>query len=219
MKKIVITTLLLMLMALPSYAIDKTGLFGIGVNGALSLPASGDLTADSSLSDFFDAGPRFGLFVNYTPTSAMTVQAGFNYGFMKIKDEANMTVDMEPHFVTPEVYLSGKFNLGSFIKSETNFLNPYLSAGPSLVFWKFTDDGAGGDPLVVDNEEFKKTSFGLNFGAGVEGMIARNISVFFEGRYLMIFSEDEEKFGPDFGNLSTIDLNIGLSYYFPFSSN
>ncbi|MBU1149240.1 porin family protein [Patescibacteria group bacterium] len=218
MKKLVITTALILMMALPSHAIDKTGLFGIGLNGALSIPASGDLTSDSSLSDYVDVGPRFGVFVNYTPASELTLQAGFNYGFMKIKDDANPSATEEPYLVTPEIYLTGKLNLGSFIKSETTFLNPYLSAGPSLVMWKFTADGAGGDPILIGDEEFKKSSLGLNFGAGIESMIARNMAVFFEGRYLMIFSEDEEKFGVDFGNMSTIDVNVGLTYYLPFSS-
>jgi hypothetical protein len=194
------------------------GSLGVGINGGLMIPASGDVTRDSSFNDFFKTGADLGAHLSFVPMKYLTLEAGFDYAFMKMKDEVRLNPGVEPYFSAPYVYLVGKWNLGALIKSERNFVNPYLLAGGGVYFWKVTDDGAGGDAIVLGNgQEFKKTSLGLQFGAGSELYVAPNISLFAEGKYHLVFSEDTEKFGDDFSNLSGVSISGGLTFYFPLS--
>jgi len=199
-----------------SMAFDKVGKLGVGINGGLVVPASGDITTDSTLSDFFDVGPGFGVDLTYGVSKEFSLAAGFTYSFMKMKDEVNDDPDNEPHLNMPAIYLDGVFNFGSLMNNPDNIINPIISAGVGMYPWKATIDGASGDPIVLENgEEFKATSFGINFGAGVEVFATPDLAVYAKGKYHMIFSEDEDKFGTEFGNMGAISITAGLNYYFP----
>ena len=200
-------------------ALDTVGKMGIGINGGLAIPAGGDVDVDASFGDYFDVGPAFGLHVRYGVMKELTLEAGFRYAFMKMKEDVNEDLPDEPNVVMPEIYLDGIFNIGSFFNDPNNIFNPYVRAGVGIVPWKVTDDGPGGDVAVMENnEEFKKTSFSFNVGAGLEIFATSNIAVFAEGRYLMVFTEDEDTFGDEFGNLGNVNINAGVTYYFPLSS-
>ena len=212
--------LVLLIYTVPAQAFDTVGKLGLGIDGGLAIPAGGDITADSSFSDYFDVGPAFGVHIRYGLMKEVTLETGFRYSFNKIKDDANDDPDNEPNFVAPEIYLNGIVNFGSFFDNPDNIINPFFKAGVALVPWKITDDGAGGDAIVLENnEEFKKTSFALNFGAGLEVFATPDLSIYAEGRYLMVFSEDEDAFGNDFGNMGNVTINLGLTYYLPLSSH
>jgi opacity protein-like surface antigen len=188
---------------------------GFGVDGGLVIPVSGDAAVDSSFSDYFGIGPGFGAHVSYTPIKQVTVRAGFSYAFMKMKDEVAGDAAVEPYLSTPYVYLDGVLNGGGFMKPGS-IINPYAIAGGGVYMWKITDDGVNGDARVLGNlEEMKKTSPGLHFGAGLEVFATPQLSVFAEGKYHMVFMEDTEKFGEDFGNLGAIDVSAGLTYRLP----
>jgi len=222
MKRTLVLLGLIVTIALPGISfgqIPKVGNFGVGLNGGILLPVSGDVTRDSSFNDYFKVAPDLGAHVSFVPIRYFTLEAGFDYASLKMKDEVRPNAGREPYFTTPYVYLDGKWNLGALIKSEKNIVNPYLLAGGGVYFWKVTDDGAGGDAVILGNgEEFKKTSFGLQFGAGSEFFVAPNISVFAEGKYHLIFAKDEEKFGEDFSNPSAISVTGGLRFYFPIGA-
>jgi opacity protein-like surface antigen len=132
---------------------------------------------------------------------------------MKMKDEAIGDSELEPHFSTPYFYLDGVLNFGGFMKPG-GMINPYIVAGPGVYMWKVTDDGANGDAILVGEEEFKKTSLGIHFGPGIEIFATPKLSIFAEGKYHIVFTEDEEKFGPEFANMSAIDISAGLTYHF-----
>lgn len=196
----------------------ETGSLGLGLNGGVMIPTSGDVRNDSTFNDFFDVGPGFGAHISYVPLRQLTLEAGFDYAFMKLKDDARIGSD-EPYFSAPYLYVTGKWNMGSFIKSESNIFNPYLLAGGGVYFWKVTDDGVDGDAVVLGNgEELKKTSLGLQFGAGTEIFAMSNLSLFAEGKYHLIFSEDEDTFGDQFENLGAMSVSAGLTYYFPIGA-
>ncbi|MEW5923130.1 MAG: outer membrane beta-barrel protein [Candidatus Zixiibacteriota bacterium] len=212
--------LVLLIYTVPARAFDTVGRLGLGIDGGLSIPAGGDITADSSFGDYYDIGPAFGMHVRYGLIKEVTLETGLRYSFNKIKDDANGDPANEPYFVAPEVYLNGIVNLGSFFNNPDNIINPFVKAGVALVPWRVTDDGAGGDAVKLANdEEWKKTSFGLNFGAGLEVFATPDLSLYAEGRYLMVFSEDEDVFGNDFGNMGDLTINLGLTYYLPLSSH
>jgi opacity protein-like surface antigen len=218
MKRLAILTAVLCLVLVPAVGaqVDKAvGTLGFGVDGGLLIPASGDVTKDSSLSDVFKTGPVFGAHVNYTLMKEVTVRGGFAYAFMKMKDEARGDRTGEPFFTTPYLYVDGILNCGPFIKPG-GIINPYVVAGGGVYMWKVTDDGAGGDAILLENkEEFKKTSFGLHFGAGAEVYATPALSIYAEGKYHMLFTEDTDKFSDDFGNAGAIDVSVGLTYHLP----
>ena len=223
MKRVMVLTVLIAMLALPSaYAgqMAEPGSAGFGVSGGIMLPVSGDVTTDTSFGDIFKTGPAFGAHVNYLAAKQLTLQAGFDYSFMKMKDEYRGDIVGEPYLTMPHVYLDGILNLGSFFKSESNIINPYLLAGGGLYFWKVTEDGAGGDAILLENGvELSKTSLGLQFGAGCEVYATPQISLFAEGKYHLVFTEDTETFGEDFGNLGAISVKAGLTYHFPLGSS
>ncbi|MDX9859139.1 MAG: outer membrane beta-barrel protein [candidate division Zixibacteria bacterium] len=222
MKRITLLTVAvfaLLIIYAPAEAIDQTGKIGFGVNGGLTIPVAGDLSGDSTIADYFGLGPAFGVHVKYGVMKEVSLEAGFRYTFLKIKDDANTFLPDEPNIVAPEIYLDGIVNFGPFFRNPNNSINPFVKAGVGLIPWKYTEDGAGGDAIVLGNdEEFKKTSLGMNFGGGLEVFATPDLSIFAEGRYLMVFSEDEDKFGADFGNMGNVNISVGLTYYLPVSS-
>lgn len=201
---------------------NAVGKLGVGINGGLLVPASGDITIDSSFSDYFGVGPGFGAHLTYTPVKELTLRGGFTYTFLKLKDDAKGSdVSGDPYFSAPYAYVDGVLNLGSFIKSEKKVINPYILAGGGLHFWKMTDDGVNGDaitsPYGTGTEEWKKTSFGVHFGAGLEYFVTPDLSLFAEGKYHVLLTKDEDKFGDDFANLGAIDALVGFTYHFPIA--
>jgi len=197
-------------------AVNSAGKIGFGVDGGILIPASGNVLPDTSISDVFGVGPSFGAHVRYGIVKEFSIELGGKYSFLKMKDELLPADGTEPHFTTFQVYLDGILNLGAFIKNENNIVNPFVRAGVGLYPWKITEDGAGGDVVVLDNgEEFKKASFGLNFGAGVEVFASPQLSFFAEGKYHMVFSKDEEKFGTEFENVGFVGITGGLTFHFP----
>ncbi|MDD4052841.1 MAG: outer membrane beta-barrel protein [candidate division Zixibacteria bacterium] len=217
-----LAVLCLVIASTASAQVDGTvGKLGVGVNGGLMIPASGDFTIDSSFSDYFGVGPGFGAHLTYTPVKEFTLRGGFTYTFMKLKDEVRGDMSEEPYFSAPYAYVDGVFNLGSFIKAEKNIVNPYILAGGGVYFWKVTDDGVNGDPITfpygAGTEEWKGTSFGAHFGAGVEVFVTPALSLFAEGKYHLMITKDEDKFGDDFANLGAIDAMVGLTYHFPIA--
>ena len=200
-------------------AFDKVNKLGVGIDGGILIPATGDVVPDSSVSDFFDLGPSFGVHVCYGVIPEFSVEAGFKYSFMKMKDEVNDEPSKEPYLNMPQIYVDGILNLGSFIKKENNMINPFVRAGVGIYPWKLTEDDVTGDAVRLDNnEEFKKTSFGLNFGAGLEYFATPELSLFAEGKFHYVFTKDEDKFGPDFDDTGHIGVTAGLTYYFPITT-
>ena len=208
-----------MIYTVPAQAFDTAGKLGIGIDGGLAIPASGDITTDSSFGDFFNIGPDFGLHIHYGLLKEVALETGFRYAFHKMNEDANDMLPLEPHVVVPEIYLNGILNLDAFMENPDNIFNPFIKAGVAMIPWKVSEDGVNGDAIeAANNEEFKATSLGLNFGAGLEVFATPDLSLFVEGRYLMIFSEDKDKFGEEFGNLGDINIHVGLTYYFPLTS-
>jgi len=222
MKKLVVMIGVLCLITFGAgsgYALDMVGKLGVGVDGGIALPSGGDVTSDSSFSDYFNLGPSFGLHVDYCVIPELSLRTGFRYTTMKMDDDANEDISVEPYFSTPSVYLNGVFNLGSFFKNPDNAFNPYVTAGVGMYFWKVTDDGMNGDAIVLENnEELSKTSFGLNGGVGFEYFATDALSIFAEGTYDYIFTEDEDTFGKNFSNLGSIGIRAGLTYHFSLGS-
>jgi opacity protein-like surface antigen len=222
MKKTLIFMALVHLVIVPVVQAGQTaevGSIGFNVNGGINIPVSGEIASNTTFSDVFNVGPTFEARIMYLPMKHLTVLAGFDYSFLKMEDESRVGIAGEPYFTMPCVYIDGILNIGDLINNPDNILNPYVLAGGGLYFWKVTDDGVGGDAILLENgEDFSKTSFGLQFGAGLEVFATPQLSIFVEGKYHHIFSEDTDEFGDKFSNLGTISVNAGVTYYVPLGS-
>jgi len=222
MKRILLLSMTISLLLLgfsTAGALDMKGRLAVGINAGIITPVGGDFTGDDSFGDAFDLGPAFGVHINYVVSDLFSIQTVVNYSFMKMKDEVNEDMENEPHINVPGAYLDGIVNLGSLFENPENIFNPYVKAGVGIYPWKVTEDGTGDDAQVLDNdEEFSKTSFGINFGVGLEVFTTDKIAMFLEGMYHNVFTEDEDKFGSGFTNLGNLEIKAGLSYYFPITN-
>ena len=228
MKKLALIIAVLLLVGIvytPSQAFDMINKLGVGVDGGIMLPISGNVTADSTVSDYFKAGPSFGFHVKYNVIKEVGIQAGFNYAFMQMEDAiVKDSSAPDPYINMPQIYLEGILNMGSFFNDNNpnNIWNPFITAGVGLYPWKITTDGVNGDAqLLSNNEELKKTSFGINFGGGLEVFATPKISFFAQGKYHYIFTSDSDTFGadlPDFDDTGYLEFTGGMTYYFPLTS-
>jgi hypothetical protein len=173
-----------------------------------------DFTADSSFSDLFNVGPRLGGHINYTICKQAAVCGGISYTYLKMKNEVRGNVTRKPYFTTPYFNVDGILNFGGFMK-PSSMINPYLTAGAGAYMWKVNDDGVGGNAIkLASTKEFRNTSPGIHFGPGVEFFATPVLSIFAEGKYHLIFTKDNDKFGPEFKNLGAVDATVGPTYHF-----
>ena len=98
---------------------------------------------------------------------------------------------------------------------------PYVGAGANLNFWRLTEFGDfidfGADPFFVFNDTFEDdgTEFGWYWHAGIEAPVARNMSLFVDGRWTRAEAELEG----DFAGLGDLDLggrtlSLGITWSF-----
>ncbi len=202
-----------------AYALDFSNNVSAGGRFGGILPLNGAYDTQDDLKDIVDLGPYFGLDLGYTVVKEVTVRAGFNYSWMKVKEEKRAP-NLEPVLNFPSAYLKGVFNFGSIMPVDSK-INPFASLGLGFYPWKITDDGLTGDAIVLPNgEEFKKSSLGINFGAGLEGFPVSSAPelAFYGGLdYHFVFMKDEDKFGNDFENQGFFTFGAGIRYYFPVS--
>ncbi len=94
----------------------------------------------------------------------------------------------------------GKIPTGSIV-------TPYGLFGLGLHILSISDltikaDGAEGTLKLMSSE----TDFGLNFGAGADVKVAKNLTLFGEFKYVLIFTKDN--------NSSHIPITFGANYWF-----
>jgi opacity protein-like surface antigen len=112
----------------------------------------------------------------------------------------------------PFVSLNGTFNFGPMMKAEGNKLNPFATAGVGMYMWYFSENQRT-NKQKVGEEEFKASSLGINFGAGVEYFVKEKLSVFGRLNYHMVMMKDKDKFGEDFANQGFLTFGAGVTYY------
>jgi len=192
-------------------AADLTGKLGVSANAGLIMPMNGAIDSHDDTKDIFNAGPGFGLALTYGITPDFVIEGNFSYNWMKQDDKA--ANGDEPSLVIPAFEINGLYHFGNLINPAGKF-SPFAKAGIGIYPWKVTEDGISGDALSIGSDDFSKTSFGMNFGAGCEYFIADQYSIKPSVSYLFLFSEDEDTFGKDFENQGFLKFNLGINYYF-----
>ena len=113
--------------------------------------------------------------------------------------------------------IGGMFNLTRRDKAVI----PYVGAGANLHFWRLSEFGDfidfGADPFFIFNDSFEDdgTEFGWYWHAGVEAPVARNMSLFIDGRWTRAKADLEG----DFSGLGELDLSgrtlsLGVTWSF-----
>lgn len=217
MKKVIAILVLLIFATSATYGMDMSKHIGFGVWGGGTMPVNGSFDSTSNLSDWVGIFGFPAVEIKYVILDKVAVGANLGYMYMPVKDEKKPTdlKDMTPALNMPFVALNGTFNFGPVMKSEDNMLNPFITAGAGMYSWYFSKNQRTDKlPAPADTtQEFKASSFGINFGAGAEYFATEKLSVFGRVNYHLVMMKDEEKFGKDFDNQGFLTFGAGVSYY------
>jgi hypothetical protein len=218
MKKVILVLILLLWVSSAAYGLDKSKHIGFSVWGGGVSSMGGSYDAKDNLSDVvrtygFPAGELKYIIIDKI---ALGVNVGYIYQpFKKEKKPENITEDVTPALNMPFVSLNGTFNFGPFIKSEENKFNPFVDLGGGIYSWYFAkNERTEKLPAPADTtQQFKASSFGINFGGGAEYFVTKKFSVFGRVNYHLVMMKDEKKFGEDFGNQGFLTFGAGVTLY------
>lgn len=189
--------------------------FSISLNPGGIWALNGYYNKTEKLKDRVIPGAGLGLGLRYEITGNFTIEACYSYNWMFIKKAKRPDAykDDKPVFLTPMYTLNGTVFL-----STGKTLDPFLTAGAGIFPWRFSSQVTGGELWTAPenpDEDFSKTSLGLNIGMGIDVYISSKISLTAESKYYYIFTKDEEKFGTDgFTNQGFLGIRLGLTYHF-----
>ena len=189
--------------------------FGLSFNPGTVIALHGNYSDSKKLKDMVIPGAGLGLILRCKINENLFIDAGYSYNWLFIKEEARPSAyeSDKPAFVLPMYTVNGTFFLVS-----GHSLEPYVTLGGGLYPWRFSSEAIRGEIWAApDNteEEFSKSSLGLNGGFGVELRLWSKLAVFAEATYLYLFAGDEEKFGTSaFNNQGLLGIRLGLTFYF-----
>ncbi len=189
--------------------------FGLSLNPGTILALHGNYNDSNKLKDMVIPGAGLGLIIRYKIRQNLFLDAGYSYNWLFIKQEKRPSAyeTDKPAFVLPMYTLNGTLFLVSGHSVE-----PYLSLGGGFYPWRFSSEAIRGEIWSAPEnaeEQFSKSSLGLNGGLGVEVRLWSKLAVFAEATYLYLFAKDEGKFGTgDFGNQGFLGIRLGMTFYF-----
>ena len=223
MKKLIIIFTILVFCGTTAYAMDMSKHIGFGAWAGGIMPVNGKFSAEDKLSKVVGMYAFPAAEIKYVIIDKVAVAVNFGYGYMPIKDDKKKELgdefkDLTPALNMPFVSLNGIYNFGPMMKAEDNKLNPFVTAGAGMYMWYFSRNERT-DKLTVKlpgkaEEEFKASSLGINFGAGVEYFAMEKLAVFGRLNYHMVMMKNKDKFGEDFGNQGFLTFGVGVTYYF-----
>jgi hypothetical protein len=229
-KKVFVLLVLSIFVSSAAYGMDMSKHIGFGVWGGGVMPVGGNFSSGTPTGDkMSDVLGMYGfpsIEIKYVIIDKVAVGANLGYFYMPIKDdwkEKNLPdlKDETPALNMPFVSLNGTFNFGPLMKAEKNMFNPFVTAGVGMYSWYFAkNERTDKLPAPADTtQEFKASSFGINFGAGAEYFASSKFSVFGRINYHVVMMKDKDKFGKDFanegifGNQGFLTFGAGITYY------
>jgi len=186
---------------------EKLG-FKLVTSGIKSL--SGSFNDSTAMSDYLDPGMSYRIGIVHQISNYYAVEVNIDIGWMSVKKNQREDSSKEPVFFFPRISFSNliSFPLGKMI--------PYTILGVSIVPWKFTQDGSGGEATLFEGEKFQKMSFGLHGGLGLELRLTDWFSIYGEGAFHYLLCRDEFFFGKGFTEQGILRFGGGIIFY-PFS--
>jgi hypothetical protein len=219
MKKLIIIFTIVVFCGSTAYAMDMSKHIGFGAWAGGIMPVNGKYSAEDKLSKVVGMYGFPAAEIKYVIIDKVAVALNFGYGYMPLKDDKKPEdlKDQTPALNMPYFSLNGIYNFGPMMKAENNKLNPFVTAGAGMYMWYFSKNERT-DKLPAPakpEEEFKASSLGINFGAGVEYFAMEKLAVFGRLNYHMVMMKNKDKFGEDFGNQGFLTFGVGVTYYFP----
>jgi len=210
MKKLIIIFTIVVFCGSTAYAMDMSKHIGFGAWAGGIMPVNGKYSAEDKLSKVVGMYGFPAAEIKYVIIDKVAVALNFGYGYMPLKDDKKPEdlKDQTPALNMPYFSLNGIYNFGPMMKAENNKLNPFVTAGAGMYMWYFSKNERT-DKLPAPakpEEEFKASSLGINFGAGVEYFAMEKLAVFGRLNYHMVMMKNKDKFGEDFGNQGFLTL-------------
>ena len=201
-KRLVVTLVLMVCIALPVMAQHFEGTKSIGLFGSAA-KLVGDNRDDAMI------WPWFGLKLGYTPEPRLTFTLsgayGASYAFDKNKSGVMKYITKMPDtpFETSLIPIMGDVQVN--FKPECK-LNPYLTWGIGVLIWDLKKDGTS-----VDKSHLKALG---DFGAGIEWFLSESIGLDLSGHYQHILRQELDMSG--YGDVQTgnLEARLGLNFYF-----
>lgn len=172
------------------------GKFLAGVNvGGLQMVGDG--------SDNAKFGMIFTGKLGYEVMPQLTVGVESGYGWIGNSDNDDIKVKCIP------IVANATYDFNTLVKST--LVHPYFGVGAGAYMLRLENDG---NLMSIDGTEQKTTSFGLEGVLGVNYVIpTAPIGIDVHGKYAHIFSDNDEV-GLKSHDWNTINVGIGLTYYF-----
>ncbi|MBN1222286.1 MAG: outer membrane beta-barrel protein [Candidatus Aminicenantes bacterium] len=216
MRKHVITLLLSFVMIGGTVeASDLFKKFHITVKPTGLLALSGYYNDSTKLREAVNPGLGFGVGFRYELSNNVYLDFGYSYNWLSVKEDYRL-FDYQhqmPAFEMQNFVLNGNF----YLKSGY-FIEPYLTLGGGISYWKFSQDtfGSGVWPAPGNSEEsFSDISPLLNIGLGVEVFAFKLFSIVCEVKYNYLFSRNPAKFKTDdFTQQDYLTLHLGVVFRF-----
>jgi opacity protein-like surface antigen len=203
MKRFVVLSCALFLFSVPASAQEESK-FHFLANGGLSLPQSPD-----AFKDGWSSGFNLGGGVGYRLSRHFTVQALVNYDRFPFDEAGVMDLVIDEVGIDPRdlgisvdiqgadasvLSVSGELK-ASFI-GDPDKISPYVIGGAgiarlSISDTRFTGSVMGVELLDETLEGESETNWMATFGGGVDIPLNQRVSLFFEGRYQLIFPEGD----------------------------
>jgi len=208
MKKLFITVAIaLTFLSSQLYAQDMGLYVGIGGNYAIQNFDTDEVNQELSpygLHMNFDDSPGFSARVGYSFSKLFSAElvydyfSDFSWNQTTIISGTPVTVKMETEIMT--FMIAGK--LSPNVGSET--VRPYITAGAGMMRGKLDLTGTAAG-FTASASESESDACG-KIGVGIDFYATKNISVGFEGSYVMGFG--------DMDNIRYTNLNLGVAYHF-----
>jgi len=199
---------------------DLSKHIGFSLWGGGVTSVSGNYDANHNLSDVVRMYGFPAAELKYVIIDKVALGVNGGYIYQPFKDEKTREFYPEQKDITPAlnvtfVSLNGTFNFGPLIKSENNMFNPFATLGVGMYSWYFAkNERTGKLPAPADStQDFKASSWGINFGAGAEYFTTQKFSVFGRINYHLVMMKDKEKFGEDFANQGFLTFGAGVTLY------
>ncbi|MGD9379556.1 MAG: outer membrane beta-barrel protein [candidate division WOR-3 bacterium] len=165
------------------------GGFELYVNGALGLPMSPEVFSDYWKTSILNFGGGFGY--SFSPVVSTNVYFDYgNFGFDGEKFAHDLGVG---GMISVDGGNASVMTVTANIKAAvpTGVLRPYFCGGGGLYMLSIDDATVSGGGMVIPAEGDSENALGINFGAGFEFAVAKTVSIFLDGRYVLGFTEGE----------------------------
>lgn len=195
---------------------NNAGSTRLAVLSGLGLPSS-----PSAFTDVYNASFTLGGQLQYQVASRTALVGRVAYHrFAAGEEGARSFIDIPQQYITSFSLEGGNLNMLSFAGLVTQQLTPvesksafFITGGLGLYNINFQDATvnftysapfAQGRETITVTSDGSESKFGINFGAGLEQTLSESLSLLLEGRYNIVFTEEE--------NTNFLAFLAGLSF-------